>query len=221
MLDGGTGNDTLQGGPNDDTLLGGGDPDILIGNAGADVLNGGTSVDKADYTISGAGVTLNLTSGGTGGDAMGDSYISIEIVSGSNFGDNLTGSSGNDDLRGRGGSDRLDGSSGGDILDGASGNDTLIGGSGDDTLTGGGQNDCFEFQGNIGADIITDFNEGSDIRDVVRLVGFGANFDTFSEILAATTQVGADSIINLGGGNTITLIGIEKSNLHQNDFVFG
>src|SRR5690606_7224625 len=61
-------------------------------------------------------------------------------------------------------------------------NDTLIGGAGNDTLTGGGHNDHFVFSGAFGNDIIMDMNEGSDIRDVIEINGFGSSFDSFDEI---------------------------------------
>ncbi|HNS87799.1 MAG TPA: hypothetical protein PKH09_12925, partial [Parvularculaceae bacterium] len=78
----------------------------------------------------------------------------------------------------------------------------------------------FVFSGAFGNDIIMDMNEGSDIRDVIEINGFGSSFDSFDEILAAATQVGADTVINING-NTITLVGIDKGNLHANDFIFG
>jgi hypothetical protein len=30
-----------------------------------------------------------------------------------------------------------------------------------------------------------------------------------------------DAVIDFGGGNTITLTGVDKTNLHANDFLFG
>ncbi|HNR78343.1 MAG TPA: calcium-binding protein, partial [Parvularculaceae bacterium] len=190
------------------------------GHAGADILDGGSSVDKAEYTTAPTGVHVNLQTGGISGDAAGDTYVSIEIVSGSNYNDTLTGSRYNDDLRGRGGSDLLDGAGADDKLYGYSGNDTLIGGAGNDTLTGGGHNDRFIFSGDFGHDVIQDMNAGAFIRDVIEINGFGPAFDSFAEILAAATQVGADTVITING-NTITLIGVDKNNLDPNDFTFG
>jgi Ca2+-binding RTX toxin-like protein len=87
-------------------------------------------------------------------------------------------------------------------------------------MTGGGNNDRFDFSGTIGADRINGFNSGAGVADVIRITGYGAALNSFAEILAATTQVGADSVINLGGANTITLIGITKTSLVADDFQF-
>lgn len=221
VLRGVEGKDTLDGGVGDDTILGGDNPDTLIGGAGADIFDGGISVDKVDYTKASTGVIANLRLGGVSGDAAGDMYENIEILSGSRYSDVFTGSYFNDDLRGRGGNDFLDGSLGGDKLNGGSGNDTIIGGSGRDTLTGGGHNDKFLFSGNFGADVITDFNSGVLLRDVIVIEGFGPQFDSFAEILSAASQIGGNTVINLGGGNTITLQKVIMATLDVNDFLFG
>ena len=117
-IDGGAGNDLLDGGQGDDTLIGG---------AGADRLIGGTGRDTASYEGSGAGVTVDLVDGSaSGGDAAGDTFDSIE---------NLTGSDHADVLRGTASSNRIDGGAGDDLLEGRGGADDLLGGSGRDTAT--------------------------------------------------------------------------------------
>ena len=76
----------------DDTLLGGAGDDILIGGAGADSLDGGTGNDTADYSSASAGVTADLTTPSNNtGDAAGDTYTSVENLTGSGFNDTLTG----------------------------------------------------------------------------------------------------------------------------------
>ena len=140
------GNDTLYGGAGDDTLDGGAGNDILYGGAGADVLIGGTGVDTASYITSAAGVIFSTAAGGTGGDAAGDTYSSIERFYGSSHNDQITGGAsadflnglaGNDIINGEGGADRLYGSAGNDTLNGGAGNDLLVGGAGADVLNGG------------------------------------------------------------------------------------
>ncbi len=117
-IDGGAGNDVLDGGRGDDTLIGG---------AGADRLLGGTGRDTASYAGSAAGVTVDLADGSaSGGDAAGDTFDSIE---------DLTGTDQADVLRGNATSNRIDGGAGDDLLEGRSGADELIGGSGRDTAT--------------------------------------------------------------------------------------
>ena len=95
VLDGGSGNDTLSGMAGDDSLVGGLGNDVLAGGLGADALDGGAGNDTADYTASSAAVTVNLaTNTATGGDAQGDTFTSIENLTGSTFADLLTGDAG-------------------------------------------------------------------------------------------------------------------------------
>ena len=79
------GYDSLNGGAGNDSLFGGQDSDSLEGGAGADLFDGGAGIDEATYRTALAGVTVSLASGGTGGDAAGDAYVSIENMWGSNF----------------------------------------------------------------------------------------------------------------------------------------
>src|SRR5262249_51128017 len=43
----------------------------------------------------------------------------------------------------------------------------------------------------------------------------------FTELLAKTTNVGGNAVINFGGGNRITLTGVSKASLQADDFTFG
>ncbi|QAY79775.1 hypothetical protein ETR14_07260 [Sphingosinicella sp. BN140058] len=89
--------DTLIGDAGGNRIDGGAGDDRLVGGDGADTLIGGSGIDTADYSGAGAGVTMNLASGGSGsaGDAAGDSLSGIERIIGSGFGDDLTLSLGN------------------------------------------------------------------------------------------------------------------------------
>ncbi|RVI15240.1 hemolysin [Sinorhizobium meliloti] len=93
----------LSGGAGDDTLTGGG---------GADRLNGGAGSDTADYADATSGVRLSLAGGRSGGDT----YVSIENLAGSGFGDRLTGNGAANVLTGQGGNDTIDGGRGDDTL---------------------------------------------------------------------------------------------------------
>ena len=115
-IDGLAGSDTLNGGSGNDVLNGGDDNDILIGALGNDTLNGGAGIDTADYSGAGAGVTVNLTTGGATGGAGVDALSQVENVTGTAFADTLTGDGGANILRGGGGIDTLNGGGGADQL---------------------------------------------------------------------------------------------------------
>ena len=111
--------------PGANTLTGGAGDDVLAGLGGADVLDGGTGSDTVSYAASGAAVTVNLATGAaSGGDAQGDTLISIENVIGSAFADTLTAASAGSRLSGGDGNDRLVAGAGADALDGGAGTDT-------------------------------------------------------------------------------------------------
>ena len=152
VLSGGGGGDRIFGLGGSDDLFGGAGNDILVGGAGADDLFGGAGSDTASYEDAAAGVVASLFNpGGNTGHAAGDTYSSIENLTGSAFADTLTGNTGANVLVGGNGADRLNGR------------------QGNDTLTGGGGNDNFLFNTALGAgnvDAITDFNF---VNDTIRL----------------------------------------------------
>ncbi|MGK9237332.1 hypothetical protein KXS07_36920, partial [Inquilinus limosus] len=125
-LYGGPGGDRLEGGAGEDWLEGGDGDDILMGGAGGDWLNGGDAswphrgVDTASYAGSARGVTIDLVTGqGRGGDAEGDTLISIESVIGSDGDDVFVANWDVNWLAGGAGIDRADydGSTGGVTVD--------------------------------------------------------------------------------------------------------
>jgi Ca2+-binding RTX toxin-like protein len=178
ILIGSGGFNSIHGGGGDDQIFGLGDDDKLYGGEGHDYLDGGDGYDTIEYYASANGVIVNLTTGaGTGGEAEGDTYYSIEHVFGSKFDDTLIGD-GNANL--------LQGAEGDDTLFGGGGQDKLNGGSGQDTLSGGAEADTFLFyaSGTLGdpPDFITDFSQADgDVIDLKSLEGF-LNDETFSFI---------------------------------------
>jgi len=107
-----------------DTLTGDNGDNRLEGGAGADVLKGGAGSDRAIYTGSDEGVTVNLATGtALGGHAEGDVLTGIENLTGSDFADTLAGDDGNNALAGGAGDDVLIGGAGADVLDGGAGID--------------------------------------------------------------------------------------------------
>ncbi len=89
-------------------LTGNGGNNILEGRGGADQLIGGNGTDTASYAASSAAVSVNLLTGlGSGGDAQGDTFSSIENLTGSQFDDTLAGNASTNILAGGLGVDTL------------------------------------------------------------------------------------------------------------------
>ncbi|MEP3892218.1 MAG: calcium-binding protein [Hellea sp.] len=210
QLLGGNGNDTLNGGDGvdvlygqfgDDIMTGGAGNDFFIGDSGSDSHDGGAGIDTVNYLTATSGVTFDMGSSGTGGDAFGDTYTSIERIFGSSFDDSMTGSSGNETLFGNGGDD---------YLNGAGGNDTLIGGAGTDSY---GYN-----TGSGGADVIS--NGFSTASEVIYILGGDPAFDTFAELMAIGADYVGNSLFDFGGGNTLTIVGHNLADLLAGNFDF-
>jgi Ca2+-binding RTX toxin-like protein len=145
--------DTLTGNAVANTLDGRSGNDTLVGGAGADVLIGGAGRDTADYSLSGAGVTVSLQTGfGSGGDAQGDTLSSIENITGSALADTLTGD---------GGVNALVGGLGADVLNGRAGNDTMSGGADTDTYLFDGTAFTPAQPGSAFFDRILDYDQGN------------------------------------------------------------
>lgn len=202
-LYGEAGDDNLRGGDGNDTLYGGDGNDILLGNAGSDVLSGSTGYDTASYADSQIGAVADLaTSSVNAGAAAGDSFSSVENLTGSDFADTLFGNSTGNVLEGGAGDDHLHGRDGGDALRGGDGNDFLDGGARKDVLTGGAGEDTFYFASMPEAgDTITDLAAGDHVA--LSAEGFGIqSVDDFAFLLTSEplTEMPA-AIYNSATGN--------------------
>src|SRR3546814_11273886 len=111
------------------------------------------------------------------------------------------------------------GDAGANVRDGREGDDIIHGRGGDDILIGGDGDDRFVFGDAAGSDTIMDFAAGAGSVDTIDLVG-NSLLNDFTDILANASQVGDDTLIDLGGTDTLTLIGVNRLDLHQDDFVF-
>ena len=135
--------------------------------------------DTASYANSVFAVNVNLGAGVTsGGQSNGDSFISIENLTGSQLGDALTGDSGANVIAGMGGNDTLSGGAGDDVF-------VFAPGSGQDVVQGflaGGIEDSLDFSAyaasaitytlsQIGLDVVFQFSNG----DKITLVGVDAS----------------------------------------------
>ena len=168
VLTGGLGDDTLTGLAGVDTLLGGDGNDVLEGGSGADVLDGSLGIDTASYAGSSAAVTIDMGAGTyAGGDAAGDTLISIENIAGSAFADSIAGDAQDNQISGGGGNDTLYGAAGADTLMGEGGNDVLVGGLGSDVLDGGTGIDTADYSASSAAVTVSLANG----------IGFGGDAD--------------------------------------------
>ncbi len=217
------GADTLYGGAGDDTLNGGGGDDAIFGDAGRDLLFGGNDNDF----LHGFG-SHDTLGGGRGNDDLRGGF-GKDLLNGSSGNDTLRGFEGDDRLFGGGGADTLLGNDGDDSLTGGGGVDRLKGDAGDDTLngrfgddlvTGGAGDDLFEFRQGHGNDTYDDFVAGGGTDDAIELIAFGADFDTFAEVIAAASDNGAHTTIDFGGGDSILLLNVVVADLHEDDFIF-
>lgn len=125
----------------------------LEGMAGADTLLGDDGSDYADYTLSDAAVTIDLSYIlQTGGHAQDDQLYFIHNVTGSAHDDTILGESYAKGasteyaniLYGKDGDDLIEGYGGADTLYGGAGADSLYGGASDDKLYGNGDNDLLD-----------------------------------------------------------------------------
>lgn len=126
-LRGGDGDDILAGGDLGDVLDGGAKDDVLVGGIGADTLIGGDGFDTASYENSVRSVVLDLRSPAqfTAGDAVGDSFSSIENFRGTAFIDIFIGNDQDLSFEGLGSSDNFIAGSGREVFDGGQGADRV------------------------------------------------------------------------------------------------
>ena len=243
-LSGGAGNDTLYGGTGGadaadaaDTLWGGAGSDYICGNGGADTIYGGAggadATDAADTIIGGGGADSICGNGGadyiSGGGAAVDPNDAGDIVIGGGGADTILGNGGNDSLYGGGAAvdpndaaDVLYGGFGNDYVLGNGGADTIFGNGGNDTMHGGVGNDTYAFTSSVGADVILQFeNAGVAVGDVISLAAQINNLSisSASDVLSHISYSAGNALIDLGSGNTITVMDVVANSFTSSDFV--
>lgn len=208
-LVGGNGSDNIQGDEGEDAVKGGNGADNLNGGAGDDNVSGGNGSDNLSGGISGD----DVLKGGNGSDNL-EGGAGDDVLKGGNGSDFLSGDAGDDELHGGNGADKLGGGSGDDMLKGGNGSDHLSGGDGDDYMKGGNGLDTFVF--GAGHDVIADFKPG---KETIMLDGFDAT--EFETAFSSAEKIDGDLVLTFGedGDHSLTLNGLDKDDLDQDDFV--
>ncbi len=203
VLTGNTGNDTVFAGAGNDTIDGGSGTSYLRGEDGNDSIIGGAAFDDIQ------GNAGNDTESGGAGD---------DYVVGGKDSDSLSGDAGADLVYGNLGNDTCDGGDGNDIVRGGQGDDSVSGGAGDDFISGDLGNDTM--MGGAGADRFHSFT-GSGIDRVLDFnVAEGDRVQLDPGNTFTVAQVGADTVVTLGPGDQVILVGVQMSTL-PNDWIFG
>ncbi len=234
VLGGDASNNSLFSYAGNDELRGEDGDDLLVGGEGADRLVGGAGTDLAVYSESTIGLNINMSSPQfSTGVALGDTYVEVEGIFGTNFADQISGNDFANILRGE---------SGNDILGGAGGNDTLIGGAGADQMDGGAGYNIASYataDAGVRASLSNpDVNAGEAVGDTYSniqqingsgfadvLTGLNANGSTLrglggNDILYATafgTQLNGDDgddMLNGGFGDDVLLGGAGGDQIH-------
>ncbi|MGH2905629.1 MAG: S8 family serine peptidase [Solirubrobacterales bacterium] len=243
---GGSGNDTLTGGSNavtingsagNDTLTGGGGNDTIFDGAGADTVNGGNGndtfaptpsdsgsdswnggggIDTANFGMSVANTSVNVSLDDVANDTLNgvaDNYHSdIENMIGGDGGDVLTGSSAANVISGGFNYDTIDGGGGADDLSGGDGLYDVVDYSSrtanlnvslDDTANDGAASendnvhtDIEVIRGGSGNDTLTG-DDGSHQKPYIDILGHHWEGDDWLD-----GGPGADTISGLGGTDT-------------------
>jgi Ca2+-binding RTX toxin-like protein len=198
------GGDTIQAPESNDTITAGsGANNYLRGNGGDDSIQGGAGFDdingnKGNDTIDGGSGGSDFLVGGQGND-------SITAHTGGN---QVLGNLGADTLVGGNGFDIIRGGQGDDVITAGSGNQYISGDLGNDTETGGSGADLFHGSQTIGTDEITNFSYAK-----------GDRVELDPGTVFHTSQVGANTVVDMGGGNEMILDNVQLSSL-PSDWIF-
>lgn len=239
---GSAGNDILRGLSGNDTYhynLGNGDDQIYEGGADgtADRVVFGSGITTTNITLDPGhahlyDLTINFSDGGSllldlqRISAAAYGVEEVEFADGTIWSDTdiarfvtQIGTAANQTLTGTADVDRLVGKGGDDTLLGNVGNDIVDFGVGTDTATGGAGDDTFIFKVGYGSDTITDFEGGSGIGDVVEFQNsLAADYTALQAFM--DDFGGLDTVIDFGGGDSLTLQGVTLADLHADDFRF-
>jgi serralysin len=203
FIDGGDGNNSIHGGLGDDVITVQSGINYLRGDEGDDSISGGSGFDDAN------GNQGADTIHGNGGDDYSVGGKGDDLLFGDAGDDIVWGNLGNDTCDGGDGNDQVRGGQGDDSLSGGNGNDFISGDRGNDTESGGAGADIFHTSSGAGIDRVLDFHlsEGDRVQ-----VDPGTVFSVI--------QVGADTVIDMGNGDQMILVGVSMSTL-TGAWIFG
>ena len=182
---------------------------LTIGDNGSDVQIGQGPKMNIEFGRGGA----DVLAGGAMDDALWGGKGS-DVLLGGNGMNHLDGGAGSDILLGGAMDDTLRGGDDRDILNEGDGHGDIEGGKGDDILIGGKGADAFVVDRDSGNDIIYDFTPGPGMFDHLALRNIAPEELRFEET-ALGTRVSWNE-----GNSSVLLVGVEKSELAQNDFMF-
>ena len=199
---------------NIENIIGSRNGDTLYGNDGKNVIDGGGHIDN----IHGFGGNDTLSGSNLYGGAGDDLLLGDLNSSGIDGGDGIdvirSIANGFVNLRGGAGDDTIYSGPGPDSIDGGTGNDMLWGGTSTQFLNLG---DTYRFRDGDGQDVIGDF--GANASNLVDLAGV-SGITSFAVLSTHFSQVGADTVIALNGGDSITLLNVSVSSLAADDFLY-
>jgi Ca2+-binding RTX toxin-like protein len=181
----------------------------LVGEAGSDVLIGSAHndyiyMDAFDTVDAGDGYDALFVYQGSGQGVV-DTFIDVSAANA----EWVLGGAGNDIITNLGDVDGV-------ALSGGGGNDQLTGGLGNDYLYGNEGSDTFIVTSNAQLDAILDFEVAVDKVD---LGAIGGIVD-FAGLVAASTESGGSTMLDLGGGSQLLLYGVPLASLSAGDFIF-
>jgi Ca2+-binding RTX toxin-like protein len=125
ILNGGLGDDLLSGLGGDDEIFGAAGNDFLTPGLGSDMIDGGAGTDTISFVDAALGVSIDMTTGHATSGTDTDTWINIENITGSIYGDFIRTDEGDNRIRALGNYDWIVGSDGSDVIDGGDGRDML------------------------------------------------------------------------------------------------
>ena len=159
-------------------------------------------IDASDATVTSVSANLqlvNLTATDTNtiiGSDRSDTLTggsSVETIIGGKGDDIISGGAGIDAINGGAGNDVIDGGTGADVISGGAGNDVIDGGAGIDAITTGAGADLVALVVGGGADVVSDFTDGTDLFDLGSIafasltVAQGTGSNSAATVISVTT----------------------------------